>query len=89
MRLTRVIPGIASVPELYSYYCDSCGEAVTEIGEPAERRDLLCHFEMDRAASDLRRLVSYHYQFVIRPVCHRGLPCCALIEHIVAPVLDQ
>jgi hypothetical protein len=41
MRFTRLIPAIGAIPELYSYYCDSCGEAVTEVGEPGGRRDLL------------------------------------------------
>jgi hypothetical protein len=41
MHLTRIIPGTGTLPELYSYYCDSCGEAETEAGEPAERCDLL------------------------------------------------
>lgn len=51
MRFTRLIPAIGSLPDLYSYYCDACGEAVTEVGEPGERRDLLGHFEIDRAVS--------------------------------------
>jgi len=41
MRLTRIIPGIATLPELYSYFCDKCGEAEIEAGEPEERHDLL------------------------------------------------
>ena len=32
MRFTRLIPAIGAIPEFYSYYCDSCGEAVTEVG---------------------------------------------------------
>ena len=51
MRFTRLIPGIGTIPELYSYYCDPCSELITEIGEPGERRDLLSNFEIDRAAS--------------------------------------
>jgi hypothetical protein len=30
MRFTRLIPAIATIPELYSYYCDPCSESVTE-----------------------------------------------------------
>jgi hypothetical protein len=41
MRLTHITPGIGALPELYSYYCDSCDEAETEAGEPGERRDVL------------------------------------------------
>lgn len=51
MRFTRLIPAVGSLPELYSYYCDGCSEAVTEVGEPGERRDLLSSFTIDRAAS--------------------------------------
>lgn len=51
MRFTRLIPAVGALPELYSYYCDRCGEAVTEAGEPGERRNLLRYFEIDRAAS--------------------------------------
>jgi hypothetical protein len=51
MRFTRLIPAIGALPELYSYYCDPCAESITEIGEPGERRDLLSHFEIGRAAS--------------------------------------
>ena len=51
MRFTRLIPAIGAIPEFYSYHCDSCGEAVTEVGAPGERRDLLRYFEIDRAAS--------------------------------------
>jgi hypothetical protein len=51
MRFTRLIPAIGAIPELYSYYCDSCGEALTEVGKPGGRRDLLALSEIDRAAS--------------------------------------
>jgi hypothetical protein len=51
MRFTRLIPAIGALPELYSYYCDGCGEAITEAGVPGERRDLLSSFEIGRAAS--------------------------------------
>ncbi|MGB6464572.1 MAG: hypothetical protein WBF27_00065 [Xanthobacteraceae bacterium] len=51
MRFTRLIPAIGALPELYSFYCDGCRAAVTEVAEPGERRDLLRHFEIDRAAS--------------------------------------
>jgi len=51
MRFTRLIPAIGTVPELYSYCCDPCGESITEVGEPGERRDLLRHFEIGCAAS--------------------------------------
>lgn len=47
MRFTRLIPAVGAIPELYSYYCNSCGEAVTEVGEPGGRRDLLALFEVD------------------------------------------
>ena len=33
MRFTRLVPGIGAIPEPYSYYCDQCGEAVTQVGE--------------------------------------------------------
>lgn len=51
MRFTRLIPAIGAIPELYSYYCDSCGEAVTEVGVPGKRRDPLRYLDIDRASS--------------------------------------
>jgi hypothetical protein len=51
MRFTHQIPAIGALPDLYSYYCDSCGEAVTEVAEPGERRDLLASFETGRAVA--------------------------------------
>lgn len=47
MRFTRLIPALGAMPELYSYYCDPCGESVTESGEPGERRDLLSYLETE------------------------------------------
>jgi hypothetical protein len=41
MRLTRLIPAVGALPELYSYYCDPCCESITEVGELRDRRDLL------------------------------------------------
>jgi hypothetical protein len=32
MRFTQLTPAIAAFPELYSYYCDACGEAVKNVG---------------------------------------------------------
>lgn len=51
MAFTRLIPGIGALPDLYSYYCEACGEAVTEAGEPGERRDLSSLLETARAVS--------------------------------------
>jgi hypothetical protein len=38
MRLARTIPAIGVLSELYTYDCKQCGVAVTEAGEPGERR---------------------------------------------------
>jgi hypothetical protein len=38
LNVIRLIPAIGSI-HIYSYYYDPCGEALTEIGEPGERRD--------------------------------------------------
>jgi hypothetical protein len=38
MRLARTIPGIGALPELHTYDCKQCGVALTEAGEPGERR---------------------------------------------------
>ena len=51
MRFTRLIPAIGALPELYSYYCDSCGESETQVGEPGERRDLVALSKPSRAVS--------------------------------------
>ena len=50
MRFTQLIPAIGGLPELYSYYCEACGELITEAGEPGERRELLRYFEVGSAA---------------------------------------
>ncbi len=50
MRLTHIIPGIGAMPELNSYYCDRCGEAEMEPGEPGERRDVLASAFLGRRA---------------------------------------
>ncbi len=41
MGFVRLIPGIGTIPELYSYYCEACCEAETLVGEPGERHELL------------------------------------------------
>jgi hypothetical protein len=50
MRFTPLVPGVGAMPELYSYYCARCGEAVTQVAEPGARRDLLSYFTIDRTA---------------------------------------
>jgi hypothetical protein len=37
MRLTRTVPGIGGLPELYTYSCRESGASVTQAGEPGER----------------------------------------------------
>ncbi len=41
MRFVRLIPGVGTIPELYSYYSEACCEAETLVGEPGERREAL------------------------------------------------
>jgi hypothetical protein len=35
----KAVPRVASLPELRTYNCKSCGMTVTEAEEPRERRD--------------------------------------------------
>ena len=39
MRFCKAVPRVASLPELRTYNCKSCGMTVTEAEEPRERRD--------------------------------------------------
>ena len=49
MRFTRLIPALGAAPNLYSYYCNACGEAVTQVG--GNRRDVTGFLSKgDRAA---------------------------------------
>jgi hypothetical protein len=67
MRFTRLIPALGTIPELYSYYCDGCGEAVTEVGESGERRDLSRYFERETALPRKRRSAVKMRSVVSRP----------------------